>query len=392
MKQIKNITLAVLSGLLILSVATVSCKKKSGGSSSSTAPTISGITPSANDTLGQTIQIVGTNFAGATVTIGGIAATNVSIAATVINATIPAGVTVGTVVVKVTTATGSATFNITVVSVSSLFHTADLKTSSNQVETSSLIGNWTFDGTENVTSGSNSTGPQLNGGTITYVTGRIGQAAHFANAWLTYPNTAIPASADNSGGNGSNDTLKAGFSVSLWAQMPDTSTLSTLFALYSPNIPNWPLLGIDYRKSGGIYAVDGGIGMVDAVNPWISYASFYGINFNDSLTWAHFVITYDSTSKNFIYYANDIKIKTWAPSDLTGAGMAIDSAFNIVAPNYPTIGTNEGIGRTPGDVSNTLASYMADGITGNIDDIRFYNIALTATDVDDLYQLGNHGQ
>ena len=270
----------------------------------------------------------------------------------------------------------------------------DGKSSSNDVAASSLIGHWTFDSTTNETGGIDNIAPILSGGgAITYVPGKIGQAGHFSNSWLTYPSNATAAGLPNGSLINSNDTLRAGFTVSLWAQMPDTGTLSTLFALYSPTIPNWPLLGIDYRKSGGIFDFDGGFSLVNYLGPSISYQSFFQSNsFKDSLSWAFFTITYDSTSKNFLYYANNVLVKTWVKSDITGiAGMPIDSPLNIITPNYATIGTNEGLNRTPGG-TDALAGYMSDGITGNIDDIRFFNRALAVNEINDLYVLGEHGK
>ncbi len=395
MKQIRTVTLSVLGALLTLAIVIISCNKPNGPNPSpSVPPIISSISPIV-DTIGQVIMITGVNFTGATVIIGGAAATNVSVNATVIIATVPTGASIGTTVVKVTTLAGSATFNVTILGPVCGCFEIDGKSSSNEIASSSLIGHWTFDSTTNETGGADNIAPILSGGgAITYVPGQIGLAGHFANSWLTYPSNATAAGLANGTLIGSNDTLQAGFTVSLWAQMPDTITLSTLFALYSPSIPNWPLLGIDYRKYAGVFDFDAGFSLVDGLGPYVGYQVFFQNNsFKDSLTWAFFTITYDSTSKNFLYYANNVLVKTWSISDITGVGgIPVDSSLNIIAPNYPTIGTNEGMGRTPGDLSNNLAGYMADGITGNIDDIRFFNKALTANEINDLYVLGEHGQ
>jgi uncharacterized protein (TIGR03437 family) len=401
MKQIKNATLAILGGLLILSVATVSCSKKSGGgSTASTVPTISAINPSTGDTLGEAIQIVGTNFAGASVTIGGIAATNVSIAATVINATIPAGVAYGTVIVKVTTAAGSASFNITVVNPSTLFQTADGKNSSNQVETSSIIAHWTFDGSLAESATGNT--PQLTGGSNSFVTGRIGQAVHLTNGWLTYPSTATAASSDNQGVNNSNDTLQNGFTISLWEEVDSVDLLSSLFQLSNVGVAQWPLAGIQYRRHfDSTIDLDGGISNVDGTGTHPTYAGAFGpASQKDNATWALITMVYDSSSATggtLVYYFNGVQVGT--PVGVSGAFPALPQVLLQVAPNYATIGSPEGNGPTPGDTnpSNIIGSnpgnnYFQEGITGNIDDVRFYKKSLTATDILDLYQLGVHGQ
>lgn len=78
-----------------------------GGGACTAAPTISAVTPTSGP-IGQAITITGTNFcAGATVSVNGIAATNVAVGATSISATIAAGTTSGSVVV--TTTAGTAT-------------------------------------------------------------------------------------------------------------------------------------------------------------------------------------------------------------------------------------------------------------------------------------------
>jgi hypothetical protein len=392
MKKMKNAMFIIAAGLLTVTVATVSCSKKDNGTTTPPpTPTISSISPT-TDTVGQVITITGTGFTSAsTVTVGGITATPVTFtSATSISVKVPTGATGTAAVVVKTGSLSSSASNITVGAAQ--FKTADGKTASSQVETNNLIGYWPFDGS--TTDGIYGTAPALSGGTITYVTGVIGQAAHFNNAWLTYPKTATAASSDNSVGSvGNNDTLQHGFTISMWLQVPDTSLLTDAFALYSPNIPNYPLMGIWYRKhAGNVFDFDGGAGTVDNTGPTVDYADFQAggkYTFKDSLTWAFVAMVYDTASHSLFYYANDVKIATVALGAPTNS-----EALLMIAPNYATFGTAEAYQRTPGDAntSNTVPGYISDGLTGNIDDVRFFNKTLTATDIDDLYQLGNHGQ
>jgi hypothetical protein len=375
MKQIKNVTLAVLGGLLILSVATVSCKKKSSPASS--APTITGFTP-ATDSIGGTITITGTGFASpATVTINGVAATGVTVvSSTQITAVIPTGATSGTIIVTVNGQSGTSTTSITI---GTLFSINGL-TSSNQVEATSLIGYWPFDGS--VTEATTSSNPTLSSGASTYsfVPGKIGQAIHLANGWLTYPASATTVGISNGGvsPNFNSDTLQNGFSISLWIQVPDTNYLTTAFALYTPNLGNYPIAGLLYhRYSPTDFAINGGVGSAQA--PTVDYTDFNAngtYHFNDSLSWAHLVMVYDTTGHNLIYYANDIKVATISLA--VSAGLNTAQPVLIPTPNYATIGTAGGQGTTPGNTSPIPTTYMANGLTGNIDDIRFYNKTLTA--------------
>jgi hypothetical protein len=265
-------------------------------------------------------------------------------------------------------------------------------TSSNQVAAANLAAYWPFD--NSTTENNSGKAPALSGGTISYVAGKLGTAAHFNNAWLTYPSTATWASPDNSVGSvGNNDTLKNGFTISMWMQVPDTSLLTNAFCLVSPNIPNYPLMGIWYRKhAGNIFDFDGGAGTVDKNGPTIDYADFQAggkYTFKDSLTWAFIAMVYDTASHSLLYYANNIKIATVALPAPTNSEPLL-----MIAPNYATFGTVEGYQRTPGDnnSANTVPLYISDGLTGNIDDVRLFNKTLTAQQLSDLYQLGNQGR
>ncbi|HTC01536.1 MAG TPA: IPT/TIG domain-containing protein [Ferruginibacter sp.] len=430
MKQIKNATLAVLGGLLILSVATVSCSKKSGGSSSAPAPTVSTITP-ATDTIGQVITITGTNFAGATVTVGGVTATNIGIAATALTATIPTGVDTGSaVIVKVTTAGGSASGTIHLIASSSLFQTTDGKTSSNQVQAASLVGYWPFDADLNAHYNGTSVAPYstsgttiTSGGTATLTTaGRIGGAVQLSGTnggWLVYPANATAVGADNSGGNNNNDTLQHGFTVSLWAQLPVQTKYTSLFQLSGvSNCNTWPLAGFGFHKntSGSTTKIDidGGATNVDGVAPYVhstngnafSNSATNGVGVvTDSLSWVFLSMTYDTTGGGkLVYYGNgaflgSVAIGVGAPA--TGAGPV--SIFPQVesllqqTPNYATIGAltslypfpNVGTGIGNGPITGGWGSI---GLTGTIDDVRLFNKTLSATDISDLFLLGSHGQ
>jgi hypothetical protein len=270
----------------------------------------------------------------------------------------------------------------------------DGDTSSNQVAKTNLIAHWTFDGT--TTEITHSVVPTLSGGTVTYTTGKIGQAAHFNNAWLTYPAAATGAGSNNTGFN-SNDTLQHGATVTLWEQVPDTSQLTTLFQLSVPAIANWPLFGIQYRKHPDTTIdLDGGLANVDGTGTHPSYQNAFGpSSVKDNGIWGFVTMVYDTTAGGrLLYYFNGAAVGS-PVSVATGSGAAqifpSPESLLLVAPNYASIGAAEGEGYTPGS-TNTPAPYMSYGITGNIDDIRFFNTALTAQQVSDLYQLGNQGR
>ncbi len=264
--------------------------------------------------------------------------------------------------------------------------------SSSEVEATSLIGYWPFDG--NTTESIHTLAPVRSGGTSSFITGRIGQAIHFNNGWLTYPSAASDAGSNNTGFN-SNDTLQHGFTLSLWAQVPDTSLLTNFFQLSTPNIPNWPILGLAYRRqnSGNRFDFNGGLGNVDGTGPHLTYAGAYRDNvFNDSLSWAFLAMTYDPADRSLKYYANGTLKTTIILTTLVDNPFPNSmAALLMIAPNYPTIGTFESSVSTPGS-SSSLPGFMSAGITGNIDDIRLFKKTLSSQRINDLFVLGSQSR
>lgn len=264
--------------------------------------------------------------------------------------------------------------------------------SSSEVEANSLVGYWPFDGS--TTESKHSSVPVRTGGTSSFVTGRINQAIHLNNGWLTYPPAATDAGTDNTTF-ASNDTFQHGFTLSLWAQVPDTSTLTNLFQLSTPNIPNWPILGMAYRRqnNGGRFDFNAGLGNVDGTGPHLTYADAYRDNvFNDSLSWAFLAMTYDPTDRSLKYYANGTLRTTIILTSLTQNPFPnANAALLMIAPNYPTIGAFESAATIPGS-ANTLPGFMSAGITGNIDDVRLFKKTLSTQRINDLFVLGSQGR
>ena len=386
MKRIKNDWLVIIGSLLLMITAFIACSKKDTPIPSLPKATITSFSPTTAYT-GDTITITGTNFTGATaVTFGGTAAASFKvISATSIIAVVGTG-TSGSVGVTISGGTGTLAGFV----YNSGLPPVDGYGSSNDVEPASLIAYWPFEG--NATEKVHAAVPALTGGGATsYVAGRIGQAIHLDSSWITYGPNSTSASADNTTF-GSNDTLQNGFTISLWAQVAQTETLSTLLQFSSPNIPNWPLLGIQYRKhADNSFDFDGGFSNVDSAGPHIAYAGlFKEPAFMDTLTWAFVSMTYDASAKSLKYYANGQLVNT---IDLLSKGLFPNPAepLLLIAPNYPSIGAAEGKVTTPTSV-NDPAGYMAYGIKGNVDDIRVFNKTLTDKQISDLYILGNQGR
>jgi len=291
---------------------------------------------------------------------------------------------------------GSSWFNICTGKSSVSLPPVDGLTSSNQVAPTHLIGYWPFDGstTEQV----NSKAPVLTGGTSTFVTGKIGQAISFNNGWLAYPNTATGAGVGTNPF-GNNDTLAGGYTVSMWVQVPDTSLLTSIFQLSKQNVQNWPLLGFAYRKhADSTIDFDGGLTNIDGTGTHPSYADAYSGAFKDSLSWAFITMVYDTSGAGhkLIYYANGTKRVTVNLNTIASTPFPAGGNLQMICNfpeegNYANIGTFESSTTTPNG-AGTIPGFMSAGITAKIDDIRFFNITLTAQQISDLFQLGNQGR
>lgn len=266
--------------------------------------------------------------------------------------------------------------------------------SSNEVEAASLIGYWPFDGSTNESR--HNAQPVRTGGTNSFVPGVIGQAINLTNGFVTYGPGASDAGADNTTF-ASNDTLQNGFTLSLWAQVPDTSILSTLFAVSVAAFPNWPILGITYRRrnNGAAFDFNGGIGNVDGNGPHLTYEhAFVAGAFNDSLTWAFLAMTYTTADHSLKYYANGQLKATIITTSLPTAGNPFPNPtapFWLVAPNYITIGAAGGTETIPG-ATEAVPAFMNKGLTGKIDDIRFFRKTLSTQRINDLFVLGSQGR
>lgn len=109
---------------------------------------------------------------------------------------------------------------------------------------------------------------------------------------------------------------------------------------------------------------------------WITGAGFQGLMtfFNQ---WSHHVLTYDNTAHQFKYYINGTLVKTaaaaWGTNDLnfTGSGKIVLGAVQFMTTPSQTTGS----GKQP------WASYF----TGELDEVRIFNRALSQSDVTTIY-------
>ena len=409
MKLVYNRFLLSVYAIMIL-VSIESCSQI--GSVVPATPVVTSIIP-ATDTIGQTITITGSNFTNAaSVTINGLAATNIVVTgSSQITCTVTGtpGVAVDSAIVIVSVGTFASSAGTTISILATGPAPIDGYSSSGQVASNNLIGYWPFDGSVNEQL--HNAAPILSGGAYSFVAGRIGQAIQFTNGWLTYPNTSTAASYGTNPSN-NNDTLNGGFTLSMWVQLPDTNLLTNLFQLSHSNVPNYPLLGLAYRKHADkTVDMDGGITNLDSTGTHSTYAgAFTTFLFKDSSViggskWTFLAMVYDTinSAHHLSYFANGVLL-TIINLDSLGAANPADWAFPnggslqmlcanaVPTGNWPTIGTFESSTTTPGDVSNNIPSFMSSNMNAVLDDIRLFNINLPAQNISDLYNLGMQGR
>jgi hypothetical protein len=212
---------------------------------------------------------------------------------------------------------------------------------------------------------------------VTYVTGAKGKAASLASGYLAYDVISSLNSLPNA-------------TISLWANVQNNgSSPSSFFTLTRPN--EWAgninfMSETGWRKSTSDTMTVKGL-VVTKVNGNDSWQdsrneATKGGSQAAKLTgkWTHLVMTWDGATSMFKIYANGVKISNpeWEARGTTGP-------LNFTTP------TKAIIGAWGTNVSGTPDSWQVP-MTGQIDEIRVYNKALSDGDISSLYQLESAGR
>ncbi|MDJ1501643.1 LamG-like jellyroll fold domain-containing protein [Xanthocytophaga agilis] len=260
--------------------------------------------------------------------------------------------------------------------------------SADEVGASNLLAHWSFDG--NSTEQKSGTAPAKTEN-ATFSTGVKGQAVSLANGYLLYPTLTALSSANaipsvtvsawiNTDVNGS--TASSVFALTQatsaqtdWNQGPinmyletgrPTSTKDTL-ALHSAF----------HTYSGGNYNV-GGDNINDYGTRGTDFQTVIGAN-----KWVHYVMVYDGAASTIDLYANGVVVsnKNFRVRDNGGAPIG---NLTLSTPTQVLIG---GWPNTVTGYTNSSAQSWQGLYTGQIDEVRVYSKALSATDIGSLYQL-----
>ena len=296
------------------------------------APTVTAVSPTSGSTAGGTsVTLTGTNFTGATgVTFGGSAATNVSVVnATTITATTPAG-TAGTASVIVTTPSGSNAANS--------LYTYATPVPSDPVAWLRAEGN-ALDATSNGNHGAVT-------GSVAYTTGRVGSAFSFngtASNFVRIPNAA---------------SLQSSLlTVEYWIYFNSAQNSLNVTKRSASGAGDAWQVGIAY--AGGNFLLQFVGSTAGGLFDWYSPALSSPVG-----AWTHVAATYDGTTVRG--YVNGVLQLTQA-----------------VTLNLSTRNADIYVGATANGTS---------ALDGKVDELAIYNRALSATEVQAIYQAGAAGK
>ena len=242
--------------------------------------------------------------------------------------------------------------------------------SSDEIFPDKLAAYWSFD--ENKTEKLTGTAPTSTANDQVVEGGVRGKALSLNGGYLYYATQFSKFKTDS---------LKS-FSISLWVKILNNGTKRTmLFQLARPGIFNgninfilntnaFPASNTDILRIQPVFTTVGG-GTQDNLNN--SSSPKIGAD-----KWTHIAVTYDGSTGVFNIWADGKKV-----GDYSNRGTG-NNLFKSYEPSEVIIGSNyNGI---PGKEVNTDANFAP--MTGQLDEIRIYNITLPDAHINALYKLG----
>jgi len=238
-------------------------------------------------------------------------------------------------------------------------------TSVAEIGAGSLVGYWSFDGNY-VDSVSNTTGTNVG---TTFTGGFKGQALQGAlNGYvLTAPSNGIK-------------NLQS-FTITEWVNTPPPSTGIIDFFTLSNTTKFWGNIEMFFENGS-----DNSNGKIRVHVNKDGNDKTYAIDGVPNLfnTWVNIAVSYDAPSSTFTLYINGNKVNSGTVSGLSGP-LSFADVGNIV---FGTTQFQTSPSQTSGTTSQPWASFM----TGKIDEVRVYNKALNASDLQALIVLQGKGK
>jgi hypothetical protein len=257
----------------------------------------------------------------------------------------------------------------------------------NEVASSNLVAYVPLDGSA-VETKSKATAASISG--ISYVTGVKGQAAKFANGYAVFPEST------------SITTGMTSFTISSWIQVQNNGNTATMFVQlgragewagtinmmaetgqFKATSDTLRLKGLLVENRGGNANWQDCINRVD-VDP----ASTTDVLFPNKVagtSWFHGLVRYDAATSKFTAWSNGVKISnpTWELRQVNGANMG------NITPYSPS---KLVLGGFLAKITGASTDSWQGNLTGQLDEVRIYNKALTDAEISALYQLEKAGR
>lgn len=264
---------------------------------------------------------------------------------------------------------------------------------SDEVGAASLKAHWTFEGSPN--EGISATAPTTNTGSA-YGTGIKGQALVLNNGYMLFPTIA----ALNVANIGS-------MTISCWVKTDNNgATATNVFGLTQDAAvqTDWNTgAALMYLETSHAVAYDDTLVLHSAFSTYPAGVRIGGDNINDysgtrevnyktvhgTNQWVHYVMRYDGTGSLIDIFANGIIVSNdlyrhRETSPGVGVGPIVTTVpTKVIIGAFPTVAT--GFANSPNQV-------WQGKFTGSIDEIRFWNTALSDANISALYQLEKVGR
>jgi hypothetical protein len=234
---------------------------------------------------------------------------------------------------------------------------------SSQVAAANLVAYWAFNGGY-VDSVSHVAGTPNHATSISFVTGKIGQAVQIASPG--YINSNITSTIANLGS----------FTMACWIQQP--ANLSSGPTTYLPFSLNQPGYSWEQTKFFMLFNnadnASNSYGKVCLMDQWFDAGQVWPKMLDGN--WHQMVISYDGTSGALRVYVD-------------GALLSQSSTTTFAAqPNFGTADSFTLGG--PDDNANTVNGWM-NSLSGNLDEFKVFNKVLSLSEIQSLYALQSHG-
>lgn len=261
--------------------------------------------------------------------------------------------------------------NLPAVSPDDYAGTIDGFNSSDEVFPGNLIAYWSFDDTKNELKSGTAPFSSLND---SYVDGVKGKALNLAAGFVYYKSQFQKFKTDS---------LK-NWSISVWVKIKNNGSKKTMiFQMARPGVFNgninfalntngYPATNDSVLRIQPTFSTVGG-GTQDNLNNVLDKTKLNN--------WVHIVLTYDFSTGVFNNWMNGVKVGNY-PNRGTG-----NNSFKAYEPSEVFFGANY---NAAGMAVSTDVSFAP--MTGQLDEVRFYNKTLPDAFIKALYNLGNAGK